>query len=107
VDFLDELVSDQQFNDNVDQGLLAQIENLIWYSSLDDKDKARQMKKMLRLESLEGAMKMVTFLKEFQPIVGFHRAPMTQYESVEATRIRVDRENFQEERWNAKNTTKK
>jgi hypothetical protein len=94
--FLDELISDQQFNENVDQGLLGQIEVLIWHSSLDEKQKAKKMKEMLRLESIEGAMKMITFLKEFQPIVGLHRAPMTQYESVEATRLRVDRENFKE-----------
>jgi hypothetical protein len=96
--FLDELISDQQFNENVDQGLLGQIEVLIWHSSLDEKQKAKKMKEMLRLESIEGAMKMITFLKEFQPIVGLHRAPMTQYESVEATRLRVDRENFKERR---------
>lgn len=94
--FLDELISDHQFNENVDQGLLGQIEVLIWHSSLDDNQKARKMKEMLRLESIQDAMMMINFLKEFQPIVGFHRAPMTQYESVEATRLRVDRENFKE-----------
>ena len=103
--FLDDLISDQQFNPNVDQGLLAKIETLIWFSSMDEKQKAKEMKKMLRLESIEEAYRMVTFLQDFQPIVGIHRAPMTQYESVEATRIRVDIENFKE--WKRKNTTTK
>jgi len=94
--FLDELISDQQFNENVDQGLLGKIETLIWYSSLDDKQKAREIKKMLRLESMEDAYKMVNFLSDFQPIIGVHRAPMTQYEVVQATRERVERENFKE-----------
>lgn len=94
--FLDDLISDEQYNPNVDQGILAQIEILIWHSSMDEKEKAREMKRMLKLESIQDAMMMINFLKEFQPIVGFHRAPMTQYESVEATRLRVDRENFKE-----------
>lgn len=95
-DFLDELASDEQYNEHVDQGLLGKIENLIWHSSLSDQDKARQMKRMLKLESTEAAMKMINFLQDFQPIIGVHRAPMTQYESVEATRLRVDRDDFNE-----------
>lgn len=95
-DFLDDLVSDQQFNENVDQGILGKIEWLIWQSSLSDQEKSREMKKMLRLESEEAAYRMVKFLQDFQPVVGLHRAPVTQYESVEATRLRVERENFKE-----------
>lgn len=94
--FLDDLISPQQFNENVDQGILGKIEWLIWHSSLDEKDKARKMKEMMKLESNEDAYKLVKFLEDFQPIVGIHRAPMTQYESVQATRERVDRENFKE-----------
>lgn len=94
--FLDDLISDQQFNENVDQGLLGRIEWLIWHSSLDEKQKARKMKEMLKLESNDDAYNLVNFLQDFQPIVGAHRAPMTQYESVAATRERVDRENFKE-----------
>lgn len=94
--FLDELVSDEQFNKDVDQGLLGRIEWLIWHSSLDDKQKAREMKKMLRLESMEDGYRMVNFLSDFQPIVGVHRTPITQYEIVQATRERVERENFKE-----------
>lgn len=94
--FLDELVGDEQFNENVDQGLLGKIETLIWYSSLDDKQKAKEMKRMLRLESMEDAYKMVNFLSDFQPIVGLDRIPITQYEIVEATRRRVEIENFKE-----------
>lgn len=96
MDFLDELISDQQFNTNVDQGLLARIEMLIWYSSMDEKEKAREIKKMLRLGSIEDAYKMIGFLQDFQPIVGIHRAPMTQYESVEATRRSVELDDFKE-----------
>lgn len=96
MDFLDELISGQNFNENVDQDLLGKIETLIWHSSLDDIQKSKKMKEMLRLESTQDAMKMIAFLKDFQPIVGFHRAPMTQYESVEALRLRIERENFKE-----------
>lgn len=95
-DFLDDLVSDQQFNENVDQGILGRIETLIWHSSLSDQEKSREMKKMLKLESTEDAYRMLKFLQDFQPVVGLHRAPVTQYESVEATRLRVEREDFKE-----------
>lgn len=96
MDFLDELISPQQFNQHVDQGLIGQIETLIWYSSLDDVAKARMMKRMLKLESIEGAMNMITYLKELQPIPGFHRTAITQYEIVEATRRAVDMDDFKE-----------
>lgn len=95
-DFLDELASDEQYNPNVDQGILGRIETLIWHSSLSDQEKSREMKRMLKLESVDDAMRMVKFLEDFQPVVGIHRAPMTQYESVRATRLRVEREDFKE-----------
>lgn len=95
-DFLDDLVKDEQFNENVDQGLLGKIEWLIWHSSLSDQDKARQMKRMLNLESMEDAYRMVKFLDDFQPVPGIDRAPMTQYEVVQATRERADRDDFKE-----------
>lgn len=95
-DFLDELVSDEQYNKDVDQGTMGRIEWLIWQSSMSDQEKSREMKRMLNLESMEAAYAMIKFLQDFQPEVGFHRAPMTQYESVEATRIRADRDDFKE-----------
>lgn len=95
-DFLDELVSDEQFNKDVDQGTMGRIETLIWHSSMSDQEKSREMKRMLNLESMEAAYAMIKFLQDFQPEVGFHRAPMTVYESVEATTRRVERENFKE-----------
>jgi hypothetical protein len=95
-DFLDELASDQQFNENVDQGLLGRIENLIWHSSLSDQEKHREMKRMLKLGSMQEAVIMVNFLKDFQPVLGIHRAPMTQYEVVQATRERADLDDFKE-----------
>lgn len=95
-DFLDELVSDEQYNDNVDQGLMGRIEGLIWHSSLNDIDKAKQMRKMLKLESMEDAYKMVKFLSDFQPILATERTAITQYEIVQATRERADREDFKE-----------
>lgn len=95
-DFLDELASDEQYNPNVDQGLLGKIEWLIWQSSMSDIEKHREMKRMLRLGSMEEAIRMVKFLEDFQPVIGIHRAPMTQYEAVQATRERADREDFKE-----------
>lgn len=90
--FLDDLIKPN----DIDQGVLGKIETLIWYSSLDEKQKATEMKKMLRLETLEEAYKMVNFLQDFQPVPGQDRIASTQYEIVEATRRRVERENFKE-----------
>lgn len=97
-DFLDDLASDQQFNENVDQGLLGRIESLIWYSSMSDGEKSREMKRMLKLESMEDAYKMLNFLNEFQPVPGRDRTAITQYEIVQATRERADRDDFTEQR---------
>jgi hypothetical protein len=94
--FLDDLVSEGPANPEIDHGVLAKIENLIWYSSLDDKQKAKETKRMLRLETMEDAYKMVNFLQGFQPVPGQDRVAITQYEIVEATRRRVERENFKE-----------
>ncbi len=90
--FLDDLIKPN----DIDQGVLGKIETLIWYSSLDEKQKAIEMKKMLRLETLEEAYKMVNVLQDFQPIPGQDRIASTQYEIVEALRRRVERENFKE-----------
>lgn len=94
--FLDDLVSEYQVNRDLDQGVLARIETLIWYSSLDEKQKAKEVKKMLQLESMEEAYKMVNFLQDFQPVPGRDRIAITQYEIVEATRRKVDYEDFKE-----------
>lgn len=93
--FLDDLINSSSVN-AIDEGLIAQIENLIWFSSLDEREKARLMKRMMKLETIEGAMQMINYLKQSQPIVGLDRVPLTQYEIVEATRRRVEREDFKE-----------
>lgn len=94
--FLDDLISEQKYSDNVDPGLFTYIESLIWNSSLDEKAKSRMMARMMQINSNEGAMLMAEELKESQPIIGLDRIPITQYEIVEATRNRVERENFKE-----------
>lgn len=94
-DFLDELGKEDQYHPDV-EGLLGKIETLIWHSSMSDQDKHREMKRMMKLESMEDAVQMVKFLQDFQPVIGIHRAPMTQYEVVEATRQRADYDDFKE-----------
>jgi hypothetical protein len=96
VSFLDDLIDEHQFNQHVNQGLMARIEMLIWYSSLDEREKARLIKQMLKLESEEEAWKLIKKLEEYQPVPGRDRVAITQYEIVEATRRRVELENFKE-----------
>lgn len=94
--FLDDLVSVNNFNANIDEGLIARIETLIWYSSLDEKEKARLLKQMLQFETDDEAWKLIKKLEEYQPVPGRDRIAITQYEIVEATRRRVELENFKE-----------
>lgn len=94
--FLDDLVSVNSFNANIDEGLIARIETLIWYSSLDEKEKARLLKQMLQFETDDEAWKLIKKLEEYQPVPGRDRIAITQYEIVEATRRRVELENFKE-----------
>lgn len=97
MDFLDELISDQQFNEYVDQGLIGRIEIMIWHSSLDDKEKRKLMKQMLNLKSNEDAWWMINYLKQSQPILELERPAITQYEIVEAVRRSADMDDFKEE----------
>lgn len=92
--FLDDLISDDRFTENVDPGLITYIEQLIWNSSVDERQKVRLTNKLKRLQSNDDAMKMVTELKTSQAIIGLERIPITQYEIVEATRLRVERDDF-------------
>lgn len=94
--FLDDLIAEEKYSENVDPGLFSYIEMLIWNSSLDEKIKHRMMKRMMQINSNDGAMMMVVELQQSQPIIGLDRIPITQYEIVEATRNRVERENFKE-----------
>lgn len=94
--FLDDLIDEHQFNQYVNQGLMARIETLIWYSSLDEREKARLIKQMLKLESEEEAWKLIKKLEEYQPVPGRDRVAITQYEIVEATRRRVELDDFYE-----------
>ena len=101
--FLDDII---QPND-LDQGVLGKIETLIWYSSLDEKQKAKEMKKMLRLETIEEAYKMVNFLQDFQPIPGRDRIAITQYEIVTATKNRADIDDYYDRTTNTTNAKTK
>lgn len=94
--FLDELISEEKYSENIDPGLFTRIEQMIWNSSLDEVSKSRMNKRMLKINSMEGAMNMINDLKDSQPIVGLDRIAITQYEIVEATRRRVEIENFKE-----------
>lgn len=79
-------------------GLQPHIEVMIWNSSLDEKVKEKLMKQMLSLRTNEEAVALIHLLQDSQPIPGLHRTPITQYEIVEATRNRADRDDFQEDR---------
>jgi hypothetical protein len=41
----------------------------------------------------------ISKLEQYMPIMGYHSIPQDVSECVEATRLRVERDNFQESRW--------
>lgn len=68
------------------------IERLIISAMVHDKHAWRE--RMTRLKTNEQAEQMVAELKELQPIVGYHSLPTDVGDCVEATRRRVERDNF-------------
>lgn len=72
----------------------ATIESMLNIATIDDKTSWTN-----RLNSLtydyEGE-EMINDLKEYLPIMGYHRIPVNVKEAMEATRLRVERDNFQE-----------
>lgn len=70
------------------------IESMLNIATIDDKSSW-----INRLNGLtydyEGEQ-MINDLKEYLPIMGLHRTPVNVKEAMEATRIRVERDNFQE-----------
>jgi hypothetical protein len=94
--FLDELIADEKYSPNVAPELFTQIEGMIWKSSLDEKKKSRMTKRMEKLQNNTEAFVMIEELRECQPIIGLEQIPIAQYEIVEATRRRVEIENFKE-----------
>lgn len=94
--FLDDLVSVNTFNANLDEGLIIKLESLIWNSSLDEKEKAKQMKHILQMDSTEEAYALIKKLEEYQPVPGRDRIAITQYEIVGATRRAVEMDDFKE-----------
>lgn len=79
-------------------GLQPHIETMIWNSSLDDRTKDSLMRQLLNLRTNEEAVALINLLRDSQPIIGLERIPITQYEIVQATRERADRDDFQEQR---------
>lgn len=84
------------FDEPVDFGILAIIENMIWQSSLGEIEKESMSRKMNALKTKSDAFRMIDELKDSQPIVGVDRVAMTQYEIMKATKERADRDDFQE-----------
>ena len=73
------------------------IEQILNIATIDDKSKWFTRLGTIQYE-WEG-QQMIEQLKEYSPIMGFHRIPVNVKEAMEATRIRVERDNFQEDRW--------
>ncbi len=72
------------------------IENMLNIATIDDK--SSWIKRLNELTYDYEGEQMINDLKEYLPIMGFHRIPVNVKEAMEATRIRVERDNFQEQR---------
>lgn len=84
------------FEEPVDFGLMAVIEQMIWNSSLDEIKKSKMTKRLNSLTSRFEAFKLIDELKDSQPIIGLDRPPVAQYEVNGAAKDRADRDDFQE-----------
>lgn len=62
-------------------------------------DKSVWLRRLIDLKYEHEGQTMIDDLREYTPVIGYHRIPMNVKESMEATRIRIERDNFQEERW--------
>ena len=62
-------------------------------------DKSHWFKRLMVLKYEYEGQTMIDDLREYTPIVGYHRAPMNVKEAMIATRLRIERDNYQEERW--------
>lgn len=70
------------------------IENMLNIATIDDK--TSWINRLNELTYDYEGEQMINDLKEYLPIMGFHRIPVNVKEAMEATRLRVERDNFQE-----------
>lgn len=73
------------------------IENILNTALIDDKSKWYSRLEKIKYE-YEG-QEMIEDLKQYLPIMGYHSIPVIERDAMEATRLRRERDNFQEERW--------
>jgi hypothetical protein len=74
------------------------IETMLTIATIDDK--SLWIKRLNELTYDYQGIEMIEDLREYLPIMGFHRIPINVKEAMEATRIRVERDYFQEQRTN-------
>lgn len=75
----------------------ATIESILNIALIDDK--GVWFKRLIDLKYEHEGQTMIDDLREYAPILGYHIIPMNVKESMEATRIRIERDDYQQERW--------
>lgn len=62
-------------------------------------DKSVWLNRLMGCKYEYEGQEIIEELKQYLPIIGFHIIPMSQKDIMKATRLRVERDNFQEQRW--------
>lgn len=73
------------------------IEIMLNVALIDDKSKWNE--RLINLKYEHEGQTMIEDLRDFAPIMGFHVTPVIERDAMEATRLRVERDNFQETKW--------
>lgn len=79
---------------------LEKISMLIQTALINNKQTYYRLLETLDKEA--DAMVIMEELKKVQPIPGYHSFPLSATDAALATRLRVERDNFQEQRWTKK-----
>jgi recombination protein RecT len=77
-------------------GLLSFIESMIQNGTMNDDEKGRYIKELSALKYEHEGHALMKRLEQYVPIVGLERLPTDVGDAMEATRNRVDREDFKE-----------
>jgi hypothetical protein len=76
--------------------LLGLIETMIRTYNLNEAERKRFTGLLEGCDTQEKALEIVGLMRDYKPIMGLEKLPTNAGEAAEATRLRVERENFKE-----------
>lgn len=92
--FLDEAID--PVHSDVDHSKIYTAEILLTAAILYPHEKEKFLNRIIAAKTNEDVDKIIFELREYQPIMGLDKIPTNVGEAAEATRLRVEREDFKE-----------